>query len=275
MKKLDKTSVQSFIPKRKDTSYKGDYGKVLLIGGDKSMGGAIILSALAAVHSGAGLVTVATAKTNHTALHAHLPEAMVLDWNDHDQLKALLKEVNVVAIGPGMGVSSESLDLLNLVLSCIQKDQRVVIDGSAITLMANHNLTVPNNQTIFTPHLGEWERLTGLDPKKQKPTLNQMKRDQLKATVVLKQHRTEIYFKDDIWQNQGGNPAMATGGMGDTLAGIIASLTAQIPDFKAGILAGVFLHSYIGDQLAQKQYVVLPSQIIKQLPIVLKEFSRD
>ncbi len=174
-----------------------------------------------------------------------------------------------------MGISDEALNLLNLVLSCIQKEQRIVIDGSAITLMAKHDLSVPNDQTIFTPHLGEWERLSGLDPTKQKPALNQIKRDQLKATVVLKQHRTEIYFKDEIWQNQGGNPGMATGGMGDTLAGILAGLTAQLPDFKAGILAGVFLHSYIGDQLAQKQYVVLPSQIIKQLPIVLKEFSKD
>ncbi|WP_034550934.1 NAD(P)H-hydrate dehydratase [Carnobacterium funditum] len=273
MKNLDKKTVQSMIPERKNISYKGDYGKILLIGGNDSMGGAIILTALAAVYSGAGLVTVATAKSNHTALHAQLPEAMVINWSDQPQLENQLKEATVIAIGPGMGVSKESLNLLNFVLSHINKKQRVIIDGSAITLMAKHHLAIPNDQTVFTPHLGEWERLSGLEPAKQNPTLNQVKRNQLNATIVLKKHRTEVYFKEEIWQNQAGNPAMATGGMGDTLAGILASLTAQLPDFKASILAGVFLHSYIGDQLAQKQYVVLPSQLIKQLPFILKEFA--
>ncbi|SEL24828.1 yjeF C-terminal region, hydroxyethylthiazole kinase-related [Carnobacterium iners] len=273
MKKLDKATVQSIVPKRKNTSYKGDYGKVLLIGGNESMGGAIILTALAAVYSGAGLVTVATAKRNHISLHAQLPEAMVIDWDDYRQLENQLKEATVIAIGPGMGTSDHSLHLLCFILAEITKEQRVLIDGSAITLMAKHDLAVPNDQTIFTPHLGEWERLSGLEPAKQNPILNQVKQKQLHATIVLKQHRTEIYFEEDSWQNQGGNPAMATGGMGDTLAGIVASLIAQLPDLKSGVLAGVFLHSYIGDQLAQKQYVVLPSQLIKQLPVTLKDFS--
>lgn len=273
MKILDKNSVQPLIPKREMDSYKGNYGKTLLVGGNESMGGAIILTALAAVYSGAGLVTVATDEKNHPALHAQLPEAMVINWNNRQQLKLQIKDATVIVIGPGMGVSEDSFNLLNFVLDHITKEQRIIIDGSAITLMAEHNLAIPTNQTVFTPHLGEWERLSGLKPSKQEPELNKIARDQLNATVVLKQHRTEIYFTDEVWQNQGGNPAMATGGMGDTLAGIIASLVGQLTDFKSGILAGVFLHSYIGDQLAENQYVVLPSQLIKQLPFVLKKFS--
>ncbi len=273
MKILDKNSVQPMIPKRERYSYKGNYGKILLVGGNESMGGAIILTALAAVYSGAGLVTVATDEKNHPALHAQLPEAMVVNWNNRQQLKQQIKDATVIVIGPGMGVSEVSFNLLHFVLDHITKEQRIIVDGSAITLMAEHNLAVPNNQTVFTPHLGEWERLSGLKPSKQETELNKIARNQLNATVVLKQHRTEIYFNDEVWQNQAGNPAMATGGMGDTLAGIIASLVAQLTDFKSGILAGVFLHSYIGDQLAENQYVVLPSQLIKQLPFVLKKFS--
>lgn len=275
MKILDKNTIQHMIPKRQSNSYKGDYGKVLLIGGNESMGGAIMLTALAAVCSGTGLVTVATAEKNHTALHAQLPEAMVLNWNDRQQLKQQIKNATVLAIGPGMGISKDSLSLLNFVLDHITKEQRIIIDGSALTLMAEHNLATPNNQTVFTPHLGEWEKLSGLAPNKQEPELNRMAQIQLNATIVLKQDRTEIYFSDEVWQNQGGNPAMATGGMGDTLTGIIASLAAQLPDFKSGVLAGVFLHSHIGDQLAEKNYVVLPSELIKQLPFVLKKFSDD
>ena len=273
MKILDKNSVQPMIPKRERYSYKGNYGKILLVGGNESMGGAIILTALAAVYSGAGLVTVATDEKNHPALHAQLPEAMVVNWNNRQQLKQQIKDATVIVIGPGMGVSEVSFNLLHFVLDHITKEQRIIVDGSAITLMAEHNLAVPNNQTVFTPHLGEWERLSGLKPSKQETELNKIARNQLNAIVVLKQHRTEIYFNDEVWQNQAGNPAMATGGMGDTLAGIIASLVAQLTDFKSGILAGVFLHSYIGDQLAENQYVVLPSQLIKQLPFVLKKFS--
>ena len=261
------------IPKRERYSYKGNYGKILLVGGNESMGGAIILTALAAVYSGAGLVTVATDEKNHPAIHAQLPEAMIVNWNNRQQLKQQIKDATVIVIGPGMGVSEVSFNLLHFVLDHITKEQRIIVDGSAITLMAEHNLAVPNNQTVFTPHLGEWERLSGLKPSKQETELNKIARNQLNATVVLKQHRTEIYFNDEVWQNQAGNPAMATGGMGDTLAGIIASLVAQLTDFKSGILAGVFLHSYIGDQLAENQYVVLPSQLIKQLPFVLKKFS--
>lgn len=273
MNYLTKKTVQSLIPIRKKSSYKGDYGKVLLIGGNESMGGAVMLNALAAVYSGAGLVTVVTAKSNHAALHAQLPEAMVIDWNNQHQIEAQLNTATVIAIGSGMGTSQESLALLNFIFSHITNDQRIIIDGSAITLMAKYNIAVPNQQTIFTPHLGEWKRLSGLEPRTQLPRLNQIKRDQLNAIIVLKQHRTEIYFKDEIWQNQAGNPAMATGGMGDTLVGILAGMIAQLSNLKAGILVAVFLHSYIGDQLAEKQYVVLPSQIIQQLPVLLKELA--
>ncbi|WP_313469698.1 NAD(P)H-hydrate dehydratase [Carnobacterium sp.] len=275
MNRLNQEKIQGLIPKRQTDSYKGDYGKVLLVGGNKRMGGAVILMALAAVHSGAGLVTVATDKGNHAALHAHLPEAMVVDWKNQKQLEQQIKAATVVAIGPGMGNSTGSLKILKLLLAQIQPEQHIVIDGSAITLMAKYNLPTPNDNTIYTPHLGEWERLSNLKPTEQKEVLNVEARNQLNATVVLKQHQTEVYFKEDIWKNEAGNPAMATGGMGDTLAGIIAGLVAQIPDIKSAVLAAVYLHSYIGDQLAEKQYVVLPTHIINQLPTILKEFSAD
>lgn len=275
MNRLNQEKIQGLIPKRQTDSYKGDYGKVLLVGGSKRMGGAVILMALAAVHSGAGLVTVATDKCNHAALHAHLPEAMVVDWKNQKQLEQQIKAATVVAIGPGMGSSTGSLKILKFLLAQIQPEQHIIIDGSAITLMAKYDLPTPNDNTIYTPHLGEWERLSNLKPTEQKEALNVAARNQLNATVVLKQHQTEVYFKEDVWKNEAGNPAMATGGMGDTLAGIIAGLVAQIPDTKSAVLAAVYLHSYIGDQLAEKQYVVLPTHIINQLPAALNKFTVD
>ncbi|WP_035054092.1 NAD(P)H-hydrate dehydratase [Carnobacterium pleistocenium] len=273
MKEINPETIHGMIPKRNKDSYKADYGRVLVIGGNEDMGGAIILTASAAVYSGAGLVTVATAKVNHTALHARLPEAMVFDMYNEDCLLKKLSTATVIVIGPGLGLSSESLAILKSVLKTVTKEQRLIIDGSAITLMAKNNLKTPVAQTTYTPHLGEWQKLSHLKPTEQNETLNILARTELKATVVLKQSRTEIYFLNEVWKNTHGNPAMATGGMGDTLAGMIAGFSAQFKNNRSAIITAVFLHSKIGDDLAKKQYVVLPSQIIEKIPNEMKEFS--
>ncbi|SIO01178.1 yjeF C-terminal region, hydroxyethylthiazole kinase-related [Carnobacterium alterfunditum] len=273
MKEINPEAIHGMIPKRNKDSYKADYGRVLVIGGNEDMGGAIILTASAAVYSGAGLVTVATAKVNHTALHARLPEAMVFDMYNEDCLLKKLSTATVIVIGPGLGLSSESLAILKSVLKTVTKEQRLIIDGSAITLMAKNNLKTPVAITTYTPHLGEWRKLSHLKPTEQNETLNIQARKELKAAVVLKQSRTEIYFLDEVWKNTHGNPAMATGGMGDTLAGMIAGFSAQFKNNRSAIITAVFLHSKIGDDLAKKQYVVLPSQIIERIPTEMKEFS--
>lgn len=273
MKEINRETIQGMIPKRSKDSYKADYGRVLVIGGNEDMGGAIILTASAAVYSGAGLVAVATAKVNHAALHARLPEAMVIDMYNEDRLLKQLSTATVIVIGPGLGLSAESLALLKSVLETVTKEQRLIIDGSAITLMAKNNLKTPVAKTTYTPHLGEWQKLSRLKPTEQNETLNIQARKELKATVVLKQSRTEIYFLDEIWKNSVGNPAMATGGMGDTLAGMIAGFSAQFKNYRFAIITAVFLHSNLGDDLAKKQYVVLPSQIIESIPFAMKEFS--
>ncbi|WP_034538379.1 NAD(P)H-hydrate dehydratase [Carnobacterium inhibens] len=273
MKEINTEAIQGMIPKREKDSHKATYGRVLVIGGNEEMGGAIILTASATVYSGAGLVTVATAKVNHTALHARLPEAMVIDMYNNDRLLKQLATATVIVIGPGLGLSPESLTILKSVLEHVTKEQRLIIDGSAITLMAIHNLKTPVAKTTYTPHLGEWQKLAHLKPTEQNETLNIQARKELKAFVVLKQSRTEIYFLDEAWKNSHGNPAMATGGMGDTLAGMIAGFSAQLKNYRFAVISSVFLHSKIGDDLAKKQYVVLPSQIIERIPNEMKEFS--
>lgn len=273
MKEINTEAIQGMIPKRDKDSYKADYGRVLVIGGNEEMGGAIILTASAAVYSGAGLVTVATDKANHTALHARLPEAMAIDMHNEDRLVKQLSTATVIVIGPGLGLSSDSLAILKTVLRTVTKDQRLIIDGSAITLMAHNNLKTPAAKTTYTPHLGEWQKLSHLKPAEQNETLNIQARKELKAAIVLKQSRTEIYFLDEVWKNTQGNPAMATGGMGDTLAGMIAGFSAQLKNYRFATITAVFLHSKIGDELAKKQYVVLPSQIIERIPYAMKEFS--
>ncbi len=273
MQPITEELVKDTIAKRSDDSYKGTYGKVLVIGGDADMGGAAILTASAAVYSGAGLVTVATHKTNHAALHSRLPEAMAIDSADVEKVTEQVKKMDVIAIGPGLGLSEEAFILLTAVFSTVTEQQQTIIDGSAISLMAEYDLPYPKTQAVYTPHLGEWEKLSGLTVSQQEPNANTKIQQKIGGTIVLKSNRTEVYVEDAVWKNTVGNPAMATGGMGDTLAGMIAGFTAQFKDQEKAVLSAVFLHSKIGDKLAAKQYVVLPTQIIEQIPSTMKEYS--
>ncbi|MGE7367396.1 NAD(P)H-hydrate dehydratase [Desemzia incerta] len=273
MQPITEELVKDTIAKRSDDSYKGTYGKVLVIGGDADMGGAAILTASAAVYSGAGLVTVATHKTNHAALHSRLPEAMAIDSADVEKVTEQVKKMDVIAIGPGLGLSEEAFILLTAVFSTVTEQQQTIIDGSAISLMAEYDLPYPKTQAVYTPHLGEWEKLSGLAVSQQEPNANTKIQQKIGGTIVLKSNRTEVYVEDAVWKNTVGNPAMATGGMGDTLAGMIAGFTAQFEDKERAVLSAVFLHSKIGDKIAEKQYVVLPTQIIEHIPSTMKEYS--
>lgn len=275
MEKLTKEKVETFIPIRTKDSYKGTYGRVLYVGGNQNMGGAIILSASAGLHSGAGLVTVATHVSNQAALHSHIPEAMFLPMNDLQQLKDKISTMDVIVVGPGLGRDSLALTVLETIYSEVTDDQTLLVDGDAIYLHVNEDLPKPKASLVFTPHLGEWRTLTGLPIDDQTPDKNQKKVNELNAVVVLKGSRTTIYFGNEAWKNTTGNPAMATGGMGDTLAGMIGGFIPQFDDSKQAILSAVFLHSYIGDELAKIQYVTLPSHIVEKIPSTMKEFTQS
>ena len=271
----DERLVQEVITPRPAESHKGTYGRTVLIGGNEQYGGAIIMSALATVNSGAGLTTVITAPKNHAPLHAHLPEAMCVDWHDKKMILSVLETADILLIGPGLGTTPKSFDLLELILAHQTKKQWLIMDGSALTLFAKEQLELPYpKQTVFTPHQMEWQRLTSLAIADQTKETNSMKQRELGTTVVLKSHQTTIYGQKMIYQNTVGSAAMATGGMGDTLAGTIAGFLAQFPKNDQTIAAAVYLHSYIGDQLAKSQYVVLPTQISQHLPQWMHHFSQ-
>ncbi|PIO83184.1 NAD(P)H-hydrate dehydratase [Loigolactobacillus backii] len=277
MQKITETIVKQTISKRKAQSHKGTYGRVMTIGGNRQFGGAIILSTSAAVYAGSGLVTCVTDPINFASLHARLPEAMVVSNQDATSIKQLLPTMDVVVIGPGLGENYQALKLLELTFSTIQKQQTLIIDGSAISLIASHHLKLPDTHLIFTPHQMEWQRLSGLPIKEQTPSNNRQVQEKLAGTVIVKSHRTEVYLatSKNNWRNTAGTAAMATGGMGDTLTGIIAGFVAQFADSNQAVLAAVYTHSKIADYLAKKQYVVLPSQIITHLPEYMAKIAQS
>lgn len=258
---------------RPNDSYKGTFGRVVLVGGNTNYGGAIIMASTAAVYAGAGLVTTGTDTNNLSSLHASLPETMFVNYYDKVKLSHLVSDATTVVIGPGLGDDFHSQEVLATVLANINQSQSVIIDGSAITLLAANPIDIPDTNLIFTPHEMEWQRLSGIKISDQTAAANQLVQQQLNATVVLKKHHTEIYTGQNIYQLPIGTPAQATGGMGDTLAGMIGGFMAQFDNQENAVLAAVYAHSAIADELAQSQYVVLPHQISHALPMFMKRYA--
>ncbi|MFC4653291.1 NAD(P)H-hydrate dehydratase [Lactococcus nasutitermitis] len=274
MVELTDDILKKVIKKRSQISHKGDYGRVLVIGGNAQYGGAAILAASSAVHSGSGLVTVACDTRNHTALHAQLPEAMLLDFTQ--DFSKHIQAANVVLIGCGLGLEHQSLQLLKKTLSLIDDQQWLIIDGSAITLFAEENLTLKYpEKTVFTPHQMELERLTNIKISHQTLENIQEFSNKIGAILVAKSHETKIFSPNhENYILKIGTPAQATGGMGDTLAGMIAAFLGQFhEEALLSLAAASYLHSFIAQSLAQEQYVVLPSDIIREIPKFMKKFS--
>lgn len=271
--------LRKVIKKRPSDSHKGNYGRVLLIGGSENYGGAIIMAAEAALNSGAGLISVATHAVNLDALHARNPEIMFIDWRDRN-LVDLMKKMDVIVCGPGLGTGTVAQQLLTTVSQNVSHNQILVLDASALDMMGQDKNLIPKHASlvILTPHQMEWQRLSQIRIPFQTDSANL---DALKkifptqnAILVLKSNHTHIYTNtDQIFVNPLGNPGMATGGMGDTLAGIIGGFTAQFGDNLDSVLAAVFIHSLAGDKIAENNYVVRPTKISALLPQLMKEFA--
>ncbi|ABR74699.1 NAD(P)H-hydrate dehydratase [Actinobacillus succinogenes] len=273
MKTLTLNELSHRLPPRRLLSHKGDYGRLLLIGGNCNMGGAIMMAAQAAVCSGTGLTTVATDKVNHPALHSRLPEAMVLDWQNSDLLISKIKQADVILIGCGLGLDAMSSGLLQTVLTNIDTHQKLILDGDAITLFARNPQFPDTIKVLATPHQKEWERLSGLALAQQTENNNQTTAKRLGLDLILKKHGTELYLTGtEPRRIDVGTPAMATGGMGDTLAGMIAGFIAQFPlYYQQAVCSAVYLHSYIAQNLAQNRHVVLPTDVISHIQTEMKK----
>ena len=280
MKVIDQDLLEKVIIERSRHSHKGDYGRLLLLGGTYPYGGAIIMSAIAAVKSGAGLVTVGTDKENIPALHSHLPEAMAFSLQDQRLLKEQLEKAEVVLLGPGLREDAFGEELVKRVFDSHRKDQILIADGGALGILAKAHLPFPSSQLILTPHQKEWEKLSGITIEKQNEatTASALTSFSQGTILVEKGSATRIWQagQSDYYQLQVGGPYQATGGMGDTLAGMIAGFAGQFK--QAGLYERVavatHLHSAIAQELAQEHYVVLPTEISNYLPEAMKNVSK-
>lgn len=233
---------------RKDNTNKGSFGSLLLIGGEKGMGGAILMAAEAALASGVGRVTVLTRMQHITAFLTRCPEVMVYAC-ESIETETLLHDKTVVVVGPGLGTG----DWGRKVLTALKRTELpVLFDADALNLIAqNPGAIESSSQHVFTPHPGEAARLL-------KTTVGQVQRDRFSALiqlqkklggcVLLKGSGTLITVGKECLVCNKGNSGMAVAGCGDVLSGLIGGLLAQgyNPELSASL--GVWLHALAGDE---------------------------
>ena len=261
---------QACIPQRPRDAHKGLFGHVLCIGGGKGMGGALALCAESALRAGAGRVSAATRAEHVAVLLARRPECMVHAVESPADIAGLIASADVIAIGPGLGRDAWAQSLLGAALS---SGRPLVIDADALTLIASDPRPLPAG-SVITPHPGEAARLLGI-------TTDAVQADRFGSaqalagrygcTAVLKGHGTLVAANDERTRVvEGGNPGMASAGMGDALTGIVAALRAQHHDAFAAAWIGAVLHAAAGDAVAARQgeHGLLASDLIAALPSV-------
>ena len=235
------------IPKRKKNSHKGNFGRVLIVGGDEGMVGATFLSGEAALRTGAGLVTLCVKNSPGFDKRQERPELII---HSSEKLESLLEEATVIAVGPGLGQSEQSKAILQ---KCLRTKKPLVVDADALNLLAKSRVKKEN--WILTPHPGEASRLLkGKDIHRDRFSVVREIQKIYGGVVVLKGCGTLICedFQKPIWICREGNPDMATAGMGDVLTGVIAALLGQGLSLKDAACLGVCLHARAGDLAAKK-----------------------
>ena len=243
-------SIADCLAPRAANSNKGNFGHVLVLGGDSGMGGAARIAADAALRVGAGLVSVATRSDHIAAFNAARPEIMAHGVASADDAAALIERASVLAIGPGLGRDRWGSALFEAALAA---GKPLVIDADALNLLAQRPraLSVP---AVLTPHPGEAARLLGTDTASiQRDRFGAVRElaARYAASVVLKGAGTLVADADGrVRVCPWGNAGMASGGMGDLLTGVIAALLAQGLDATTAAALGVALHARAGDVAA-------------------------
>lgn len=261
-----------FAPRPRDSN-KGKYGHVLVVAGARGKTGAAVMSGLAALRAGAGLVTVACPESALDAVAAHAPEVMTEPLPERGALERILELAEsrtLVAVGPGIGTSAETRELVRRLFGRLGKP--LVVDADGLNCLAGGDWRSMGDLRVLTPHPGEMSRLTGR-------TIAEVQADRVatartlaterRVTLVLKGDGTVIAFPDGrVWINPTGSPAMATGGTGDVLTGMVAGLLGQFGGHPDLAVAGaVYLHGLAGEIAARhlREQPVIATDLLRYL----------
>jgi len=286
---LEAKDVAPFLKKRKRDTHKGTYGHVLILSGSRGKTGAATLAGRAALRMGAGLVTLGTPAGCLPAIGRRTPELMVeplpetpvgtLSEEAAGRILDLARGKGGVLIGPGLATHPSTARLLAKILPEFRVP--LVIDADGLNIIAE-NLSLLGRlraPAVLTPHPGEFARLTGISAReileRRLETASEFAVKH-RVVLVLKGYRTLIAGADGrVKINATGNPGMATGGSGDVLSGMIASLIVQEKDLLGATAAAVYVHGLSGDIGASKigERPLIAGDLIKYLPAAVRSFE--
>lgn len=274
------------LPIRPVESHKGDFGRVVAIGGSVGMAGAIGLTGLATLRSGTGMVKVVVPMPIQTTVAALSPCLMTVGCQSEngclalsslDRIESETRWADVVALGPGMGRCKSLETVIPRLYATI--GQPMVIDADGLNGLSDVGIewSLHHGQRILTPHPGEFQRVVARKFTNRLEMEESAKEFANSAglVVVLKGCRTLVTDGNRTYHNNSGNAGMATAGSGDVLTGVIASLVGQgIPAFDAAVL-GVHIHGVAGDLAAESigETSLIATDIIESLPVAFKQHA--
>ena len=272
-------------------SNKGKYGHVLLVGGSRGKAGSVAMAGMAALRTGAGLATVATAESVLATVAGFHPELMTeplaetgegtISAKAAERIETLIKGKSVLAIGPGISQFPETSELVRVLVAKVSVPIVLDADGLNAFAVRTDELSGKGRLLVITPHPGEMARLVGC-------SIADVQRDRLgvarkfarehELIVVLKGHRTLVVEPNgEAWVNTTGNPGMSTGGTGDILSGMVAAMIAQHPkDAMPAVCAAVHLHGLAGDVMRESvgEHSMVATDLLRGLPQAFRRAQR-
>ena len=285
---IDPARLRELLPRRTPVSHKGTFGHLLILAGSNGKTGAAVMAAEAALRSGVGLVTVASAKSAIASMAPRVAEAMwepldetadgAIASSSLDKVLSLIKTRSALALGPGMGDSPETVELVR----AIMQELRVpaVVDADGLNALASLETLPPNQSIALTPHPGEAARMLNITPAAvQNDRIGAIRKltRLSKAHVLLKGYRSLISDgAGNLTVNTTGNAGMATAGSGDVLTGIVGALLAQGLWAADALNLGAYVHGLTGDLAARKvgQTSLIATDLIGHLPEAFQSLHR-
>ncbi|WP_445004112.1 NAD(P)H-hydrate dehydratase [Halomonas mongoliensis] len=247
---LDESLLEAWLPPRSRSAHKGDCGHALILGGAPGFGGAALLAAEACARLGAGKVSLATAPEHVTASLVRRPEVMAHGVRGASDLGTLPALADVLVVGPGLGQGSWGQAMLQAALDV---GRPLVVDADGLNLLATRFSGLSRDDWILTPHPGEAARLLGgstAEVEADRPAAALALRERFGGVVVLKGAGTLVAGPEGLVVCPFGNPGMASGGMGDSLSGMLGALLAQGLPLEAAARLGVLVHARAADLAA-------------------------
>ncbi len=237
------------LPRRRRNAHKGDFGHVLIVGGDAGMGGAVAMAGEAALRTGAGLVSIATHPVHAGNMIARRPELMIRGVESPAAVEPLLARATTLVLGPGLGTSDWSRAMFDRMM---EAGLPMIVDADGLNLLSSRDMS--RQDWILTPHPGEASRLLeGADVVSDRFYAVRELQARYGGVVLLKGAGTLICGGDRILLCPWGNPGMSTAGMGDILSGILGGLRAQGLGLEGAAALGAAVHAMAGDLEAEKK----------------------